>query len=1225
MTDSEDESDSFDHASDTPGSSVPGSASPPTQPPSNKAPSWSLFRHDSAKDRTPDRIFLPIPDAARRQRTQIKSEPGKSEEKVQPQPQPQPKPPGKPLTKPADQAPPVAATIASQVPQGQRRYLSPFVVVQSHMRVKIMRKQNDGRLAVPWGVQYYLASLASLDCISLNELDVTAGINALRSESNLTSICALLDPANQHLLWQSHADSAITSRCATDRERQVYDELDRETQIRTESGLNGVIGPPGEEMRSFGGRVIFEGRFDHVELDGRDGVHCQFGIKLFPPKLGGSCRFSRRFGSENILRIKIDPAIAKKAQRFPDKPKYREVQNEILHMFSRTIQIMDRQYRPFYCKDDTLFYFCIGTASKECPDRPEFDCIWDLFNHHAPFAENTRLPWGKFVQRVQLGLSTSVPASVIEKMTQVPDIFGESDPETGKRVEMTDGAGCASLAVVRDIAQHLGYDSIPSAIQARVAGAKGVWYVDPAAERTLPNETAVRWIELRDSQIKIRYSESKPLDLSQQVVDLLGPCRTFAPSTLSKQIILVLQSNGVPISTFADMQRAQLQTIAEEVCNWQGPSDTVRMRLAAVVERLCKVESLKAKRSTESAEHRAQGMESQRSGSSANRSQGFGDDDHREIFFGHNGRHLWNGMPLSKYERAYEMLLSGFHPEKCAYLADVLVEIADMAMKKLIKKFSIPVARSAEAMVIPDPTGTLEEGEIQFRFSADNILDPDTRLRLTHVPEGEVLVTRHPCLLPTDVRKVRAVMRPELSLYKDVVVFSTKGQRPLASLLSGGDYDGDLIRVFWEPELVRPFQNADVRYADCPFEIEDVFLRIQKTVGEFVAEHKDKHKDERDRELIKELVKGAFEPNVRGLYGAMHLFTAWQFGTWSAEAVELAHKFCQCMDSHKTGLTLKAQVRIQDSKSYLGDLPEWAYDDKDEVASQDWFGCESSNVAATARKNPARLDSVLCALWEEGRREKGHLKDRLQKQTEKLRGVEDRDLSGVWREADSLSRISNEVKEMMRTHVKVAEESYARTNARTRQTIEAESRNRRNGTKTVAGKDGARESHSVPLRRVRSEAVNAGAVDRCEMRNGDASITAAIDDLNRSDLSDRLEGTIEVPVALGSASEVAARFCQWPKWFAKEHIAKMDRLEVERLAKLRASYTYSITYYHKPRFAFEMGWRWLMSLKAEASGQEQAHGSGSLQVPTSTLDLLSLRTKIIQRNFEMSQGQGVEI
>ncbi|CBQ73079.1 conserved hypothetical protein [Sporisorium reilianum SRZ2] len=1211
MSDSEDDSDSFHDAEaqdpfDTPGSSVGGSASPPAHRPAKQAPSWSLFRQDFSKRGSPERIFLPIPDAARKQPIKVKSEQQEPEQRVQAQHEPK----TKPLPKAAEQAPSSeCTTIAKNAPPRPRQYLSPFNVVEGHWRVNIMQKKPDGRLAVPWGVQYYLASLATLEHISMDELNATAGINALRSNSNVTSICALLHPANQQLLWDSQADSTIMSRCATDRERQVYEELDRETQMRAESNLDGVIGPPGEEMRSFGGRVLFEGRFDHVELDKKDGHYFKFSIKLFPPKLGGSCRFSRRFGSENILRMKMEPTITKKARRFPTHPKTRDKQDEILHMFSRTVLVMGRKFRPFFCKDETLFYFCIGSA-KDGGDKPEFDCIWDLIDHHAPFAANSRSPLGKYVQRVQLGLSTSVPASVIDKMTYVADVFGDADPETGKSQEMTDGAGCVSLAVARDIAQHLGYDSIPSAFQGRVAGAKGVWYIDPAAERTLPNEKPVRWIEIRDSQNKIQYPQDKPLDLSQLVVDLLGPSRTFAPSTLSRQIILVLQSNGVPISTFADMQRAELQAIADEISNWQGPSDTVRMRLAVVVERLCKVESTKAKRSTESAEHRAQGMESQKGGSQANSSEGFG-DDHREVFYGQNGRHLWNGMPLSKHERAYEMLLSGFHPEKCAYLADLLVEIAALAMSKVIKRFAIPVARSAEAMVIPDPTGTLEEGEIQFRFSSDNIVDPDTRLRLTHVPEGQVLVTRHPCLLPTDIRKVRAVVRPELSLYKDVVVFSTKGKRPLASLLSGGDYDGDLIRVFWEPKLVEPFENADVRFADCPFNVDDVFTRNEKTVAEFVAEHKDKHKDERDRELIKELVVGAFDPQVRGLYGTMHLYAAWQFGTRSAEAVELAHKFCHCMDGPKTGLTLKPRVRITDSELYLGELPKWATDVKDEWDAKDWFEVESKNHSVKARKNASRPESVLCALWSEGKTETGLLKARLQKQTEKLRGVEDTDLSGVWREAERLERVSKEVKEAIRTHVKVAEESYARTNARTRQTIEAEQRDKRNGKAT--SKNSKRGSHSVPLRRVRSEAAKPGPA-----RDGERGVAAAVDDLERTDLSDRLDGTIEVPQPLSSASEVAARFCQWPQAFRKEHILKMDKLEVERLAQLRASYTYSITYYHKPRFAFEMAWKWIMGLKAAATG-------GSLQVPTATLDYLSLRSKIINRNYELSQGRGVEI
>ena len=1227
MSDLESDSDSFHDADPvhspekTPGSSQ-GTAR--STPPS----AGSVTRLHDRKlphQETPERLLSPRPNSTQTLSAKVKQLPRKT---------------GSGAEEPAEEVPrgtvqvyrPAALTARSgRVP--------PFVVVESHMRIKIMKKQHDGRLAVPWGVQYYLASLVSFDLFSLDELIVTTGINALRSASNAESICALFDPKNQHLLWEPGVDSPVMARRATDRERQVCAELDREADLRTDSPLNGVTGPPGEDMRSFGGRVLFEGRIKCIKNEerpqpGKARKHRLFSIQLLPPKLGGSCRFSRRFGSESILRLKMDTAMVKDARRFALHAKTRDIQQEISDFFMQTVQILGRSYRPFICKDETVFYLWIGSPS-DSPDQPEFDCIWDFINHHAPFAQNGRSSLGKFIQRVHLGLSTSVPASFVERIIHVRDIFGDPDPTTGKRMEMTDGAGAVSLAVVQDIARHLGFTSIPSAFQGRVAGAKGVWYVDPAAEGAPQGDKGRRWIKVRDSQKKIHYLDGKSLDRSQQIVDLLGPSRTFAPSTLSKQIILVLHSNGVPIRTFADMQRDELQNIGNEVSNWEGPDAAVCMRLATVVERLCKVEALRAKRSTESAEHRAQGMESQKGGRSADSDQPLGDDD-REIFFGQDGRHIWNGRPLSKHECAYEMLLVGFHPKTCSYLADLLVDIAESAMKKVIQRFAIPVARSAEAMVIPDPTGTLEEGEIQFRFSGDAILDPDTRLRLTHVPEGDVLVTRHPCLLPTDIRKVRAVVRPELSLYQDVVVFSTKGQRPLASLLSGGDYDGDLIRVFWEPELVKPFENAEVRYADCPFELSEVFDRSDETVADFVARHANKAKDERDRILVKELVAGAFQPAVRGLYGAMHLYAAWQFGTRSAEAIELAHKFCQCMDSQKTGLTLKEEVRIADSKMYLGELPEWAQDATDDMDSRDWFSMEDKSVARTALKNKDRPESVLCALWAEGKVELGKVKLRLNKQTEKLFGTEDPALSGAWREAMQLGAVSAEEQEAIRNHVKVMELSYERTNARTRQTMEIKKREQRNGhsLNKASLKNRARESKAMPLRRVRSEA-NPALLDRRPSTERPTG-SGAVDDLDRSDLLERLEETIEVPAILGSANEVAARFCQWPKAFAKDYIAKKDQLAVDRLAMLRASYAYSITYKKKPRFAFEMAWRWIMSLKVGASGeaasasagrrpQSQAQGLGSMQMPYSTLDLLGLRKKLINRNFDISQGRSVEM
>jgi hypothetical protein len=54
----------------------------------------------------------------------------------------------------------------------------------------------------------------------------------------------------------------------------------------------------------------------------------------------------------------------------------------------------------------------------------------------------------------------------------------------------------------------------------------------------------------------------------------------------------------------------------------------------------------------------------------------------------------------------------------------------------------------------------------------------------------DVLVARSPVMQPSDVRKIKAVLKPELLPMKDVIVFPSRGPISLASVLSGGDYDG---------------------------------------------------------------------------------------------------------------------------------------------------------------------------------------------------------------------------------------------------------------------------------------------------------------------------------------------------------------------------------------------------------------------------------------------------
>ena len=67
---------------------------------------------------------------------------------------------------------------------------------------------------------------------------------------------------------------------------------------------------------------------------------------------------------------------------------------------------------------------------------------------------------------------------------------------------------------------------------------------------------------------------------------------------------------------------------------------------------------------------------------------------------------------------------------------------------------------------------------------------------------GDLMVTRNPCLHPGDIRVLTAVNRPELSHLYNVVVFSSKGTRPMCNMMAGGDLDGDVYFVCWDDQLM---------------------------------------------------------------------------------------------------------------------------------------------------------------------------------------------------------------------------------------------------------------------------------------------------------------------------------------------------------------------------------------------------------------------------------------
>lgn len=64
---------------------------------------------------------------------------------------------------------------------------------------------------------------------------------------------------------------------------------------------------------------------------------------------------------------------------------------------------------------------------------------------------------------------------------------------------------------------------------------------------------------------------------------------------------------------------------------------------------------------------------------------------------------------------------------------------------------------------------------------------------------GNVLVSRNPCTHPGDLRLLKAVDKMEqFGDIFNVVVFSSKGERPQFNKMAGGDLDGDVYFVCWD-------------------------------------------------------------------------------------------------------------------------------------------------------------------------------------------------------------------------------------------------------------------------------------------------------------------------------------------------------------------------------------------------------------------------------------------
>jgi hypothetical protein len=183
----------------------------------------------------------------------------------------------------------------------------------------------------------------------------------------------------------------------------------------------------------------------------------------------------------------------------------------------------------------------------------------------------------------------------------------------------------------------------------------------------------------------------------------------------------------------------------------------------------------------------------------------------------------------------------GINSQADRFLTDI-VEIAAMANLRSLKyRARIPIEQGYLLYGIMDETNILREGEVYI--TTQNQRD-DGSMRRSTLIRDRVVVMRAPALHPGDVQLVRAVDVPGDSPLKDLancIVFSQQGARDLPSQLSGGDLDGDLFHVIYDPRLIPGITHPPADYdAAAPKDlgrsvevtnITDFFIQFMKMVS----------------------------------------------------------------------------------------------------------------------------------------------------------------------------------------------------------------------------------------------------------------------------------------------------------------------------------------------------------------------------------------------------------
>jgi RNA-dependent RNA polymerase len=257
--------------------------------------------------------------------------------------------------------------------------------------------------------------------------------------------------------------------------------------------------------------------------------------------------------------------------------------------------------------------------------------------------------------------------------------------EEGEGAILTDGCGFINGAALTLIARRIGLSSRPTAVQGRVAGAKGLWVLH--GEDRSPTEPPRIWI--RDSQKKIKLP-SLEAGSAHVIFDLVAQStRITVPGHLNAQTVINLAENGVDSEVFQELMRAGLTEVYASLTQWDGPGampllwntingmgSVTRTRLQRIARGLSRAIGL------------ANRFEMDREGDA--------DDTEEE-----DPSLDSNDSDKSLYGVVLALIQAGFDPRSSPILNEKMRHVIKTAVERHLQGYHIGVRQSAEAFIVP--------------------------------------------------------------------------------------------------------------------------------------------------------------------------------------------------------------------------------------------------------------------------------------------------------------------------------------------------------------------------------------------------------------------------------------------------------------------------------------------------------------------------------------------